>query len=112
VNIKTDGLFFTRPAGTVPQGIYSHFEELGAIVCVRIGMKSRNQSWTDEDTERLRRHIQAGGSASTAAVRFKRTEAAVRAQAKEMGLRFLTIRERRIRALGTPGFVTDYSDTR
>jgi len=69
---------------------------------------SRSDQWSDEDTERLRRHIAAGGSVATAAVRFKRSEPAVRTRAKTLGLRFLTIKERREKALGTRRFVTDY----
>jgi len=48
----------------------------------------------------MRSHIQAGGSAARASVIFKRTEAAVRARAADLGLKFPTIRELRTRATG------------
>ena len=53
--------------------------------------------WSDQDTERLRQHIAAGG-ASRAAIIFRRTEPAVRAHARNLGLKFPTIRELRARA--------------
>jgi hypothetical protein len=64
-------------------------------------MKRRNLYWSGEEIESLRQHIQAGGSINTAAVRFRRTQSALRTQAKAMGLKFLTIRERRRKALGS-----------
>jgi hypothetical protein len=62
--------------------------------------RSNSRVWTADDTERLKEHIAAGGSAPRAAIKFKRTEAAVRAQAAELGLRFPTIRELRKKAFG------------
>jgi hypothetical protein len=62
--------------------------------------RSNSRVWTDDDTQRLKEHIAAGGSAPRAAIKFKRTEAAVRAHASELGLRFPTIRQLRKRAFG------------
>jgi len=56
--------------------------------------------WSAEDIERLRQHIERGGSAVRAAAMFKRTEPAVRAQARELGLKFPTINQLRRRARG------------
>ena len=56
--------------------------------------------WSDEDIERLRQHIGSGGSAARAAGIFKRTEAAVKAKARELGLTFPTINQLRRRARG------------
>jgi hypothetical protein len=56
--------------------------------------------WSAEEIERLRRHIERGGSAARAAAMFKRTEAAVKARVRELGLKFLTIYELRRRARG------------
>jgi hypothetical protein len=66
---------------------------------------SAHRSWTNEDTERLRLHIERGGSAARAAVIFKRTEQAVRAHASACGLKFPTIRELRRRATGSERYV-------
>jgi hypothetical protein len=57
--------------------------------------------WSVEDIERLRQHIDRGGSAARAAGMFKRTEAAVRAKALELGLKFPSINELRRRARGS-----------
>jgi hypothetical protein len=62
--------------------------------------RTNNRVWTDEDREVLRQHIAAGGSAFRAAVKFKRSEAAVRDQARQMGLKFPTIQELRRKAAG------------
>jgi hypothetical protein len=64
--------------------------------------RPNNRIWTAEDSERLRLHIARGGSAPRAAVMFKRSQAAVRAHASELGLKFPTIRELRRKAAGTP----------
>jgi hypothetical protein len=56
--------------------------------------------WSAEDVERLRKHIAGGGSAARAAGVFKRTEAAVKAKALELGLKFPTVNELRRRARG------------
>ena len=56
--------------------------------------------WSVEDIERLRQHIDRGGSAARAAAMFKRTEAAVRAKALELGLKFPSIQVLRRRARG------------
>jgi hypothetical protein len=66
-----------------------------------MGLTARNRPWTDEDTERLRQHIARGGSATRAAIMFKRTEQAVRTYAASLGLKFPTIRELRKKALGS-----------
>jgi hypothetical protein len=58
--------------------------------------------WSVEDIERLRQHIDRGGSAARATGMFKRTEAAVRAKALELGLKFPSINELRRRARGNP----------
>jgi hypothetical protein len=63
---------------------------------------NRKRSWSEEDIESLRRHIEGGGSIGRAAVRFRRSEPAVRHQAKLLGLKFLTIRQRRAKAMGSP----------
>jgi len=63
-------------------------------------MKSRKLSWTPEENERLRAHVASGGSAARAAVMFKRTQPAVRSHATELGLRFPSIRELRVRMGG------------
>jgi hypothetical protein len=62
----------------------------------------RHRSWTDEETGRLRAHIERGGSAARAAVMFHRTQGAVRAHAAACGLKFPTISELRRRAAGAP----------
>jgi hypothetical protein len=56
--------------------------------------------WSEDDVERLRGHIERGGSAARTAVMFKRTEAAVKAKALEIGLKFPTIRQLRHRVCG------------
>jgi hypothetical protein len=56
--------------------------------------------WTPEETERLRAHIEGGGSAMRASVIFRRSETAVRTYALSCGLRFPTINELRSRAAG------------
>jgi hypothetical protein len=56
--------------------------------------------WSVQDIERLRQHIESGGSAVRAALMFKRTEAAVKAKALELGLKFPTIQQLRRRARG------------
>ena len=56
--------------------------------------------WSAEDIEQLRRHIERGGSAARASVMFKRTEAAVKAKAVELGLKFLTVKQLRRRSRG------------
>lgn len=61
---------------------------------------NRHKIWTPEDTERLRLHIERGGSLARAAVVFKRTEASVRDHASKHGWKFPTILELRRRALG------------
>ena len=65
-----------------------------------MALRPQKRTWSAEDDERLRRHIAGGGSAARAPVIFKRTEAAVRARAAELGLRFPYIRELRSRAAG------------
>jgi hypothetical protein len=63
-------------------------------------MSTQRGIWTTGDSEGLRRCIVEGGSASRASVRFRRSVQAVRAQAKLLGLRFPTIRERRLKVFG------------
>jgi hypothetical protein len=65
------------------------------------------QPWSEEDIERLRQHIERGGSAPRAAIIFKRTERAVRAQAASLGLKFPTIRDLRKKAAGSGELVPD-----
>lgn len=62
--------------------------------------RANSRVWTADETERLRAHIAAGGSVARATVKFKRTEAAVRHHAYELGLTFPTIRDLRKRAIG------------
>jgi hypothetical protein len=58
--------------------------------------KRPNKSvWTEEDLQRLRLHIEAGGSLGRAAVKFKRTAQALRSKARELGWKFPTIRQLR-----------------
>jgi hypothetical protein len=64
-------------------------------------MISRKRAWTPEDDERLRSHIARGGSAGRASVMLKRSEQSVRTRAAELGVKFPTIRELRLRAGGT-----------
>ena len=61
---------------------------------------ARHRPWTAEESEQLRAYIERGGSAATAAIRFRRTEGAVRTHARTLGLRFPTIRQRRERLNG------------
>jgi hypothetical protein len=63
-------------------------------------MMSRKRAWTIEDDERLRQHIARGGSAGRASVMLRRSEQSVRTRAAELGLKFPTIRELRLRAGG------------
>jgi hypothetical protein len=56
--------------------------------------------WTEEEDDRLRSHIERGGSAVRAAIMFKRSQQAVRSRARELGLRFPTIAQLRKRSLG------------
>ena len=63
--------------------------------------RRNNKVWSTEDTERLRLHIESGGSAARAMVIFKRSEQAVRAHASANGWRFPTIKQLRRRATGT-----------
>ncbi len=65
----------------------------------------RHRSWSDEDTGRLRVHIERGGSAARAAVMFHRTQGAVRAHAATCGLKFPTISQLRRRAAGASSTV-------
>jgi hypothetical protein len=56
------------------------------------------RKWSAEEDERLRKYIGSGGSAARAAVAFRRTEAALRARATELGLKFPLLRELRAKA--------------
>jgi hypothetical protein len=67
-----------------------------------MALRPRHRSWTDEETRRLRAHIERGGSAARAAVMFHRTQGAVRAHAATCGLKFPTISELRRKAAGSP----------
>jgi hypothetical protein len=67
-----------------------------------MALRPRHRSWTDEETRRLRAHIERGGSAARAAVMFHRTQGAVRAHAAVCGLKFPTISELRRKATGSP----------
>jgi hypothetical protein len=66
-----------------------------------VAIRSNNRVWTAEDTERLRRHIEQGGSVARASVIFRRSEQAVRSHAGSNGWKFPTIRELRRRASGS-----------
>jgi hypothetical protein len=70
-----------------------------------LAKRANNRVWTDEDTERLRRHIEQGGSVARASVIFRRSEQAVRSHAAANGWKFPTIRELRKRASGSERFV-------
>ena len=52
--------------------------------------RANNRVWTAEDTERLRRHIEQGGSVARASVIFRRSEQAVRSHAGSNGWKFPT----------------------
>lgn len=65
-----------------------------------MALHPRHRSWTNDETGRLRAHIERGGSAARAAVMFRRTQGAVRAHAAACGLRFPTISELRRKAAG------------
>lgn len=69
-------------------------------------LRPRHRSWTDEETQRLRAHIERGGSAARAAVIFNRTQGAVRAHAAACGLKFPTVSELRRRAAGSLQFAS------
>jgi hypothetical protein len=62
--------------------------------------RSNSRTWTDDDTERLRLHIAAGGSAYGAVAKFNRSTQALRTKAAQHGLKFPTIRQLRKRAAG------------
>jgi hypothetical protein len=62
--------------------------------------RDKNRAWSEDETERLRLHIERGGSAARAAVMFKRSWAAVKAHAGIHGWKFPTIKELRKRAMG------------
>jgi hypothetical protein len=66
----------------------------------RATMRTQKNGWVDDDSERLRKHIAAGGSIHRAAVIFKRTRSSLRARATSLGLRFPTIRQLRTKAGG------------
>jgi hypothetical protein len=66
-----------------------------------VAKRRNNRVWSADDTERLRLHIEGGGSAARAMVIFKRSEQAVREHARTFGWRFPTIKELRRRAAGT-----------
>lgn len=67
----------------------------------------RHHPWVTEDTELLRAYIAQGGSAATAAIRFKRSESAIRAYANDLGLKFPTIKQRRARMMGSNSVTQD-----
>jgi len=64
-------------------------------------MRQNSRSWSDEDTERLRLHIERGGSAARAVAMFGRSEQAIRTKAALHGWKFPTIRELRRKAAGS-----------
>ncbi len=57
----------------------------------KVAKRRNNRVWSTDDTERLRLHIEGGGSAARAMVIFKRSEQAVREHARTFGWRFPTI---------------------
>jgi hypothetical protein len=65
-----------------------------------MGKRPNKRVWSEEDTERLRWHIERGGSVGRASVIFKRTEQAVRTHAGTFGWKFPTIKELRKKAIG------------
>jgi hypothetical protein len=58
------------------------------------------QTWTEERLNELRAFIEAGGSPARGAARFRCSEVALRTKASQLGLRFLRLKERRLRAFG------------
>lgn len=78
-------------------------------------MTRKKSRWTEEEIQELRAFIESGGSPTRGAVRFRRTEIALRTKANELGLAFQSIKERRLRALGVKsteiatGFAMDVS---
>jgi hypothetical protein len=67
----------------------------------RMSIRANSQVWTEEDTQRLREHIARGGSVIRASVIFKRSQAALRAHASSLGLKFPTIKDLRRKATGS-----------
>jgi len=63
-------------------------------------MKSRKTVWSEEELKQLTEFVAAGGTPLRASVRFKRTIAGCRIQARKMGVPFenSTIRRRNILA--------------
>jgi hypothetical protein len=86
-------------AGARVECVYQELKMLEASAMTR---RPNKRAWTEEDTERLRVHIERGGSAMRAAVMFKRSEQAVRTHAHACGWKFPTINELRRRAAGPP----------
>jgi hypothetical protein len=70
-----------------------------------VAIRSTNRIWTGEDTERLCRHIEQGGSVARASVIFRRSDQAVRSHAGANGWKFPTIRELRKRASGSERYL-------
>jgi hypothetical protein len=66
-----------------------------------VSRRPTNRIWADEDIERLRLHIESGGSVGRAAVIFKRSATALRTEAGKHGWKFPTIRQLRARAVGS-----------
>lgn len=67
--------------------------------------RANNRAWSEHDTERLRQHIERGGSVARAAVIFRRSGQAVRAHAAANGWKFPTIRELRCKATGSARYI-------
>jgi hypothetical protein len=58
-------------------------------------MTSRNRQWSEEELKQLAAIVSAGGSPFRAAVRFNRSIASCRSQARKMGVPFENSRTKR-----------------
>jgi hypothetical protein len=58
-------------------------------------MKSRKSGWSEGELKKLAAFVAAGGTLLRASVRFKRTMAACRNQARKIGVRFENLKIRR-----------------
>ena len=60
-------------------------------------MRKLTRPWTDEDTELLKRLHASGASALRASLALKRNKTRVMGKARELGIPFLSVRERKKR---------------
>jgi hypothetical protein len=62
-------------------------------------MRKLARSWTDEDTELLKRLHASGASVLRASIALKRSKQYVQARARDLGIPFASLRERKKRQL-------------